>query len=233
MNKKVKYLLTIVLLIMGMFVSSNSRNTLTTAEEPIQRLDLYVHSDNSFVSEMFLDESVLDLGVQPSLTHKELDILDALVGRIPLDVRREFDQKYMAWVLCWAPLDSMPEQYADMRQLLKCNGQKFQDLLEFCKQQDDDVFLLLYQLAARAGCPYDQMLLYPAYALLDDFPEFHKYWLEVDLSLQNEKPDLDQRICNESTIWYTRKILETKYGYTYTNGLKSLFSIRMMLEKSL
>ena len=187
----IKYLLATVLLVVGIFISSYSRNTSAQAEE--QRLDLYVHSDNIFVSEMFFDENVLNFGLQPALTHRELDILDALADRIPSHVRREFDRKYMSWLLCWAPLDSMPELDIHVRMSLKCNGHEFQDLLEFCRQQDDDVFLLLYQLAARASCPYDQMLLLPAHDLLDNFPEFSKYWREVDLSLQNEKPHLQNR----------------------------------------
>jgi len=233
MIKIIKYLLVTFLLVTGMFISSYSRNTVAPTEEEIQRLDLYVRSDNAFVSGMFLDENLFDFGVQPALTNRELNILDALADRIAPDVRREFDQKYMAWLICWTPLDSMPDQYADVRQLLKCNGQEFQELLDFCRQQDDDIFLLLYQLAARASCPYDQLLLHPAYDLLDNFPEFSKYWREVDLSLQNEKPNLKNRTCNESTIWYTRKILETKYGYTYTSGLKVFFDTRRMVEKSL
>lgn len=228
----IKYLLITVLLIFGAFFSSCSMKTVAP-EEQMQRLDLYVHSDNIYVSEMFFDESMLDFGIQPSLTRRELEILDALADRIDPEVRREFDQKYMAWLICWAPLDLIPELDADVRLSLKCNGHEFMDLLDFCRQQDDDIFLLLYQLAARATCPYDQLLLHPAYDLLDNFPEFNKYWREVDLSLENEKPDLKNRTCNESTIWYTRKILETKYGYTYTSGLKAMFDTRKMLQISL
>ena len=229
----VKYLLVTLLLVAGIFISSYSRNTEAPEEEQIQRLDLYIRSDNVFVSEMFLDESMLRFGVQPALTNRELDILDALTERIAPNIRREFDQKYMAWLICWTPLDSIPDPYADVRQFLNCNGHEFQDLLKFCRQQDDDIFLLLYQLAARATCPYDQWLLYPANELLDNFPEFEKYWQEVDQSLQNEKPNLKNRTCNESTIWYTRKILETKYGCTYTSGLIVMFDTRKMLAKSL
>ena len=230
---KIKYLIVIFLLFTGIIAFSYSRNTEAPTEEQTQRLDLYVHSDNAFVSEMFFDESMFDFGVQPSLTFRELDILDALADRITPNVRREFDQKYMAWLLCWAPLDSMPELDVHVRMSLKCNGHEFRDLLEFCRHQDDDIFLLLYQLAARASCPYDQMLLFPANDLLNHFPEFNKYWREVDLSLQNEKPYLRDRTCNESTIWHTRKILETKYGYNYTNGLKVLFNTQKMLVNSL
>ena len=227
--KSTKYLLVTILLVIGIFISSYSRNTVEQVEEQIQRLDLYVRSDNVFISDMFMDDSMFDFGVQPSLTLRELEILDALTDRIAPAVRREFDQKYMAWLICWAPLEIIPEQYIDVRLSLKCNGQEFRDLLDFCRQQDDDIFLLLYQLAVRAGCPYDQLLLLPAYELLDNFPEFSKYWREVDMSMQNEKPDLKKRTCNESTIWHTRKILETKYGCTYTSGLKSLFDARKIL----
>ena len=215
-------------LILGMIIASCSRQV-TVSLEQMQRLDTYVHSENEYISGMFFNESILNSGVQPSLIQKELDFLDALADRIAPEVRRIFDQKYTAWLNCWIPLDSLPIHEDDERQLLKCNGREFQDLIEFCKQQNDDVFLLLYQLAARATCPYDRLLLQPAYDLLENFPEFNKYWREVDLSLQKEKPDWMDRTCNECTIWYTRKILETKYGYTYTSGLTNLFDTRKML----
>jgi hypothetical protein len=182
-----------------------------------------------YIAGMFSDESMPDYDMQPALTQKELDILDALADRINLEVRKEFDRKYIAWLNCWAPLDSMPVREDATRQLLKCNGAEFQELIEFCRQQDSDIFLLLYQLAARASCPYDRLLLHPVHDLLGTFPEFSKYWSEVDMSLQKEKPDLKNRKCNESTIWYTRKILETKYGYTYASGLTVLFDTRKML----
>jgi hypothetical protein len=178
---------------------------------------------------MFYEEDVLNSGIQPALTQKEVDILDALADRIDPEVRKGFDQKYTTWLYCWAPLDSLPVYDENARLSLKCTGREFQELIEFCRQQDDEIFLLLYQLAARAQCPYDRYLLVPAYELLENFPEFYTYWREVDLSLQREKPDLRNRTCNESTIWYTRKFLETRYGYTYTNELTNLFDARRML----
>jgi hypothetical protein len=179
---------------------------------------------------MFYEESILGSGVQPALTQKEVVFLDALADRIDLQVRKNFDQKYIAWLHCWAsvPLDSLPQLDDCARLTLKCNGSEFQELIEFCKQQNDDIFLLLYQLAARAQCPYDRLLMEPAYDLLDNFPEFRKYWREVDLSLQREKPEKN-RTCNESTIWYTRKFLETKYGYSHTSGLSNLFETSKLL----
>jgi len=150
-------------------------------------------------------------GVQPALTQKELDILDALVDRIDPEVFWEFDQKYTAWLNCWVPVDSLPVQIDAQRQLLKCNGMEFQELIEFCRQQNEEIFLLFCQLAARAYCPYDQFLLHPVYDLLAYFPEFSDYWQEVNLSLQKEKPDLKNRTCNESTIWHIRKVLEIKH----------------------
>jgi len=182
--------------------------------EQTHRLDSYVYSKNESVAEMFSKENMSGFGVQPVLTQKELDILDALVDRMDPEVFWEFDKKYSAWLYCWVPLDSLPVQVETQRQLLKCSGLEFQELIEFCKQQDEDVFLLFCQLAARAYCPYDQFLLHPVYDLLDYFPEFSDYWQEVDLSLQKEKPDLKNRTCNEATIWYIRKILETKNRYT-------------------
>jgi hypothetical protein len=195
----------------------------------MQRLYSYIHSDNEYIAEMFFDEKTLNGSLQPSLTRKELDILDALSDRIAPEVRKSFDQRYIAWIDCWTPIGSYPVHEGAERQLLKCNGKEFQELIEFCRQQTDDIFLLLYQLAARATCPYDRLLLHPAYDLLDSFPEFGNYWREVDLSLQKEKPELTARACNESTIWRTRKILENKYGYTYSSGLTSLFDTRKML----
>ena len=229
LNEIIKNLTVIFLLTSVLFFSSCSKRKVVL-EHQKQRIDSYVNSDNEFISELFFDDGMLQYGLQPSLTSKELDILDGLADRIAPAVRREFDQKFTTWLICWAPLDSLPEQYADVRQSLKCNGQEFQELLEFCRQQDDDIFLLLYQLAARANCPYDQLLLHPAYELLNSFPEFSKYWREVDLSLYKEKPDLKNRTCNESTIWYTRKMLEEKYGYTYTKGLSVFFSTRKLLQ---
>jgi hypothetical protein len=192
---------------------------------------LYIHSENEHIAGMFFEEDMLNRGVQPALTHKEVIILDALADKIDPEVRKEFDQKYSAWLYCWAmaPLDSLPLLDENARLILKCNGQEFQELIEFCRHQDDDIFLLLYQLAARAQCPYDQYLLRPAYDLLENFPEFSQYWRDVDLSLKREKPYLKNRACNESTIWYTRKYLETKYGLTYTNELTNLFDSRKNL----
>jgi hypothetical protein len=179
---------------------------------------------------MFYGEDMLSSGVQPALTQKEVYILDALADKIDPEVRKGFDKKYTAWLYCWAtPQDSLPLLDKNARVMLKCNGMEFQELIEFCRQQDDDIFLLLYQLAARAQCPYDQYLLHPAFDLLDNFPEFSKYWRDVDLSLQREKPDMRNRACNESTIWYTRKFLESRYGLTYTNELTNFFDTRKML----
>jgi len=215
-------------LIFGSLVTSCSNRTVLSLDQK-QRMNLYIHSENEYVADMFFDEFTSNSDVQPALTKKELDILDALADRTDPEVRKVFDQKYTAWLNCWAPLN-FEQFYEDSeRQLLKCNGREFQELIEFCRQQNDEIFLLLYQLAARATCPYDRLLLHPAYDLLENFPEFSKYWREVDLSLQNEKPDVTNRICNESTIWQTRKILETKYGFTYTNGLTSFFGTRKML----
>jgi len=195
-----------------------------------QRLNLYIQSENEHIAGMFFEENIMNSGVQPALTQKEVNILDALADRIEPEVRKNFDKKYNAWLYCWAltPLDSLPLFDEDAQLVLKCNGREFQDLIEFCRQQDDEIFLLLYQLAARAQCPYDRLLLHPATALLESFPEFNQYWRDVDLSLQREKPE-KYRTCNESTIWYTRKFLETKYGLTYANELTNLFDRRSIL----
>jgi len=221
-------LLIITLFIVLHTLASCSRRAVISLDQT-QRMDLYIHSENEYIADMFFNETESNSGIQPALTQKELEILDALADRTDPEVRKVFDQKYTAWLNCWTPLNSVQFYEDSERQLLKCNGKEFQELIEFCRQQNDDIFLLLYQLAARATCPYDRLLLHPAYDLLDNFPEFSKYWREVDLSLQNEKPDVTNRICNESTIWQTRKILETKYGFTYTNGLTSFFGTRKML----
>jgi len=221
-------LIIVPFLIFGTLFTSCSKKTVISLDQK-QRMNLYIHSENEYIADMFFDEIASNSGIQPALTKKELEILDALADRINPEVRKVFDQKYTAWLNCWAPIDSEQIYVDSERQMLKCNGTEFQELIEFCRQQDEEIFLLLYQLAARATCPYDRYLLHPAYDLLDNFPEFSKYWREVDLSLQNEKPDVTNRICNESTIWQTRKILETKYGFTYTNGLTAFFGIRKML----
>jgi len=225
----IKCLKITVFLVFGAIVTSCSSRVVISLDQ-IQRLNLYTHSENEYIASMFFGEDMLSSGVQPALTQKEVDILDALADRIDPDVRKGFDQKYTAWLYCWAaPQDSLPLLDENARVMLKCNGMEFQQLIEFCRQQDDEIFLLLYQLAARAQCPYDQYLLHPAYDLLDSFPEFSQYWRDVDLSLQREKPNLKNRTCNESTIWYTRKFLESKYGLTYNNELTNFFDSRKML----
>lgn len=193
-------------LITGFVIASCSRKTVVSFEQT-QRIDSYVYSDNENISEMFCKDVRIGNAVQPALTQKELEILDALVDRIDPEVFCEFDQKYTAWLNCWAPLDSLPIRMDTKRKLLKCNGFEFQDLIDYCRQQDEDVFLLFCQLAARADCPYDQFLLHPVYDLLNYFPDFCNNWHEVDVSLQKEKPDSKNRTCNESTIWHVRKIL--------------------------
>ena len=213
-----------LLVFVGVVVVSCTRKNVSPVER-LQRLDNYINSDNIHIAAMFSEENMTECGVQPALTQKEFAILDALVEKIPAHVRMAFDQKYTAWLNCWTPLDSIPEK-SDIRLSLKCSGTEFQDLVDFCRQQDGEVFLLLYQLAARAECPYDQLLLHPVYDLLESFPEFNNYWGEVSFALQREKPDLKDRACNESTIWCTRKILETKYGYTYASNF---FDTRRML----
>jgi len=220
----------IFFLVTGTIISSCSNRVVTSLEQT-QRLSSYVHSENEHIAGMFYEEDMLNRGIQPALMRKEVDILDALADRIDPEIREEFDRKYITWLYCWAlaPLDSVPLLDENARLILKCNGQEFQDLIEFCRQQDDEIFLLLFQLAARAQCQYDRLLLRPAYDLLDDFPELSGYWKEVDMSLQREKPNLNDRTCNESTIWYTRKFLETKYGFTYTNQLTNFFDTRRFL----
>jgi len=211
--KVLKHMIIIFFLVGGIIISSCSRKNVVSLEQTL-RLDSYVYSENESVAEMFSKENISLSGLQPALTQKELDILDALVDRIDSEVFWEFDQKYTAWLYCWAPLDSLPVQIEVQRQLLKCNGMEFQELIDFCRRQNEDVFLLFCQLAARAYCPYDQFLLHPVYDLLAYFPEFNDHWQEVDESLQKEKPKVQNRTCNESTIWYIRKILESKNRYT-------------------
>jgi len=203
-----------------MFFYCNKNNFVLLNQS--HRLDSYVNSDIEYIANMFFDENMFALGIQPALTNRELYMLDLLVDRIEPEVRNEFDQKYFAWLICWSPLDSFPEDISSIRESLKCNGQEFMELIDFCKGQSDDVFLLFYQLAARANCPYDQLLLHPTNDLLNNFPDFNAYWQEVDLSLQKEKPQLKNRTCNEPTIWYIRKILESKYENTFNPILARL-----------
>ena len=223
-----KNYLIILFIIASVTLMNSCTNKAVISEDQIARLNMYINSENQYIAEMFSDD-VDGFGVQPALTQKELVILDLLVDRIPEDVRKGFDRKYTAWLNCWVPLDLMPDHMDITRQLLKCDGTEFKELIDYCKQQDDDVILLLCQVASRADCPYDQFLLHPVNDLLSNFPEFNNYWNEVGISLQNEKPDFKNRTCNESTIWYTRKILEARYGYTYSSGLVTLFNTQKML----
>jgi hypothetical protein len=210
------------LLAAGMTFVSCSRQHVAPVKRT-QRLDLYVNSDNEHIAGMFSEKK--DCGVQPALTQKELGMLDALVDGIAPEVRAGFDRKYTAWLNCWTPLEPSPiDNDSATRELLKCNGVEFQELIEFCRQQNDEIFLLLYQLASRASCPYDRLLLHPVNNLLANFPEFNRCWQDVDMALQMEKPDLKDRACNEPTIWCTRKILETRYGHAYAGSLAAMTS---------
>lgn len=208
----------IIISLFGTIIISCSNNRAVVLLNQMQRLDSYVNSDNEHIAEMFNDDKSV-CAIQPALINRELYMLDELVEKIAPEVRDEFDKKFFTWLICWSPLDSIPDDITEVRQSLKCNGQEFKELTDFCKNQGDDVVLLFYQLAARASCPYDQLLLHPVYELLNNFPDFNAYWQEVSLSLQKEKPDLNNRTCNEQTIWYIRKILESKYGYTYLSQL--------------
>jgi hypothetical protein len=208
----VQSLVSLLFLVAGVVVTSCTRGVAMLPEQE-NRVIAYAHSPNERIAAIFYEENVLNSGIQPALTQKELNILDELVGRIDLDILSGFDQRFTAWLDCWIPHESIPVHTYNVRQLLKCNGKEFQQLVEFCRMQDDSILLLLYQLAARARCPYDQLLLHPAHDLLENFPEFNACWQDVNRSLQNEKPNLEDRTCNESTIWHIRKILEAKYGY--------------------
>ncbi|MDR1864860.1 MAG: hypothetical protein LBR08_04740 [Bacteroidales bacterium] len=191
------------------------------------RLKTYLHADNTWVDVIF-SENDMAKGVQPALTQVEFNILDVLATRIDDEVCLEFDRKCAAWMSCWAHID--PEELLDNpHQALKCNEAEYQELLSFCKQQDENVILLFYQLIARANCPYDQFLLRPILDLSERFPEYRQYWEGINQALMREKPELENRKCNEATIWYTRKMLEDKYGYTYASRLSSLFDTRKLL----
>jgi len=228
-NVHLKYVTISLCIVFGAIIVSCS-NRKSVLVNQTQRLDLYVNSDNEYIAEMFPDDNLLGYFKQPALTNKELYILDALVDRIDPEVRRIFDQKYNLWLTCWAPYFSTHEENTCVRQSLKCNGEEFKELIEYCREQNDDIFLLLYQLAVRANCPFDQLLLHPAYDLLDDFPEFSQYWQEVELSLQRKNPDFSDRTCNESTIWQVRKILDARYGFSHSNGLTAMFDANRMIQ---
>ncbi len=219
----------ITIVFLGIFLMSCSEKSIVPADQ-LARLKSYIDSENVYIAEMFSDKDVAQCcGVQPALTSAEFGILDVLADKVSPEVRQEFDKRYTAWLNCWAPLDSMPTKADNIRYSLKCSGTEFQNLIDFCKQQDDEIFILLYQLAARAECPYDQLMLHPVVDLIGNFPEFKQYWDDVNLLLESEKPNSENRTCNESTIWCTRKILEKKYGYTYASGLTALFDARKML----
>ena len=184
-------------------------NTGFAVSPQFQRLDSYLNSDNEKISFIFFDESLPVYGLQPALTHNELQKLDALVDMVDPVIVSEFDRKFTSWLICWDPIDARAsEELNELRRLLNCNGQEFKELIDFCEKQDDCIIYLFYQMAARANCPYDQLMLQPIYDLLDDFPEFSSHLHKVDFSLQQEKPNMKNRICNESTIWQIRKILE-------------------------
>jgi hypothetical protein len=196
-------------------------------EIPSKRLEIYFHSDNRNIASLFPFQNTVECCIQPALTRTELEILDALADAIDPEIQRNFDGKFILWLNSWIYQDIDSVLQEDMRRFLKCDKAEYRDLIAFCRSQDENVFLLFFQLAVRADCPYDQFLLYPVRDLLRAFPEYGERWDEVNLSMQNEKPGMEKRACNEFTIWHTRSILETKYRYT--SRLAALFDGRKML----
>ena len=224
---KLKYVKLFFLAFLGILVAACS-NKVDIPVEQQHRLFNYFESTNRHVSNIFTEEVICE-DLQPALTRAELSILDMLVSsQIGQNTCRECDQKYGAWLALWAHLD--PNLFYDnLFEALKCDGPEYHALIDFCRQQNDEIFLLFYQLAARATCPYDQFLVYPTHDLFRFFPEFNEYWIGVNISLKNEKPNLEDRTCNESTIWCTRKILETKYGHTYASRFIFFYEARKLL----
>lgn len=187
---------------------------------------MYTDSENTDIASLFISEDIADCCIQPALTRVEYEILDGLVNRIDFEKCEAFDKKCMAWLSTWAHKD-ICDSTDNFHDLLNGNSAEFHDLIGFCEQQSEEIFLLFYQLANRAKCPYDKLLLYPLHGLASVFPEFGKLWNDVNIALQNEKPNMENRTCNEGTIWHTRKILETRYGYA--TRLSALFDTRKVL----
>jgi hypothetical protein len=197
-------------------------------ENQSDRLNDYLDSGHSSFSRMFSHEEVIET-VQPVFTGTERFILDALVSRIDPDVCRAFDEKFQKWLKCWIDVDA-GVLMANPQFVLKCNESEYLDMIRFCKQQEDDnVILMFLQLAVRAHCPYDQCLIRPVLDLTDRFPQYARYWESVNQGLLDEKPNLVDRKCNETTVWYARKVLETEYGYNYLSRLASLLGSRKLL----
>ncbi|MDR3093902.1 MAG: hypothetical protein LBU62_04580 [Bacteroidales bacterium] len=196
------------------------------SEEQLCRAQTYFQSENEDFEVIFT--SGTEVNVQPKLTGTELSILDALASKIDKNVCQEFDNKCLNWMSCWAHI-SADELMANPQYALRCNEAEYRDLIDFCSQQDENILLLFYQLVAHANCPYDQLLLRPIMDLIDVFPEYGRLWDDINRELKAEKPDISMRTCNETTIWFVRKMLETKYHYNYTNRLASLFDSRRLL----
>ncbi|MDR1667512.1 MAG: hypothetical protein LBS03_07475 [Bacteroidales bacterium] len=196
-------------------------------ENQAERLNTYLDSEHPYFSRMFSHDDVVET-VQPVFTRTELFILDALVSRIDPEVCRTFDDKCRKWIKCW--MDADTEMLVENPQfVLKCNESEYLDMIRYCEQQDESVVLLFFQLAVRAHCPYDQCLMRPVLDLMNRFPPYARYWETVNYGLFSEKPNLADRKCNETTIWYTRKVLESEYGYTYLNRLASLIDARRLM----
>jgi hypothetical protein len=195
--------------------------------EQQKRAQIYFQSGNEDFETIFTGEEEV-ARIQPKLTGTELYILDALVSKIDNKICQEFDNKCLNWMSCWANV-SVDELMGNPEFALRCNEAEYLDLINFCSQQDEDILLLFYQLVARANCPYDQLLLRPIMDLTAVFPQYGRYWDDINKDLMAEKPEVSMRTCNETTIWYIRKILETKCRYTYTDRLTSLFDTRRLL----
>ncbi|MDR1672233.1 MAG: hypothetical protein LBS09_02030 [Bacteroidales bacterium] len=191
----------------------------------------YSASDIEHLNVVFVQREANETDrVQPVLTQIEYDILDVLAERIDPATRLEFDDKCLQWMSCWMYTDTETllenPQYA-----LKCNEKEYKELIRFCAQQDEHIMLLFCRLAAHSKCPYDRFLMRPVLDLSEHFPEYRRFWNEINAALIKEKPT--SSTCNETTIWYMRKILESKYGYTYASRLMAVFDAERLLLMAL
>lgn len=180
-----------------------------TQSTPDARLNEYIQSNDNNISTMFSTYDYNEASrLQPALTGKEINTVDALVNNIPQEVVEEFDSLYTRWIQCWSQqvagvLGSEMDENA-----LICTGQEYEDLIAFCNQQDERVLLLFYQLASRAEYPYNRLLIYPIETIMTNFPEAQNILISTKQSLERNKP---QSTSDEIMIWQLRAMLSKRF----------------------
>ena len=74
-------------------------------------------------------------------SQEEKDKLTELIGKLPVDIKQEYNTKYKAWKATWEALEL--SIHSDVSIYTK--SQQYQELIEYCKNQGKAVWPLLFE----------------------------------------------------------------------------------------